>query len=65
MASKSPETIAGVRIPRRRFTVWAAIYFVLLVAVPVIGIALVLDLVIAEAVRAWFGACWGLFCFLE
>ncbi|MBM3487159.1 MAG: hypothetical protein FJX67_11100 [Alphaproteobacteria bacterium] len=65
MATKSTDTIAGVRVPRRRFTIWAAIYFVLFVCVPVLGTTLILDVLIAVAVRHWLGVCYGVFCLFD
>ena len=38
-----PRRIRGVIVPRRRFTLWAAIYFVVFVALPILGIAALLD----------------------
>tara|TARA_R110000868_G_scaffold28525_6_gene106880 strand:+ start:14922 stop:15086 length:165 start_codon:yes stop_codon:yes gene_type:complete len=38
--------IDGHTIPRRGFTAWAWIYFVLCVAVPVLGTAAVLDYIL-------------------
>lgn len=35
--------IHGVEIPRRRFTAWAALYFVAFVCLPVFTVALIFD----------------------
>jgi hypothetical protein len=44
MMLQKSATIHGVVIPRRRFTVWATLYFALFVALPVLGVAFLLDL---------------------
>jgi hypothetical protein len=50
MAMSSPINrsviIDGHTIPRRGFSAWAWIYFVLFVAVPVLGVAAILDYVL-------------------
>ena len=38
--------IHGIEIPRRRFTRWAAVYFVMFICLPVFAIAFVLDYLI-------------------
>ena len=56
-------TFRGVEIPGRRYTPWAAIYFVLLVAAPVLGLTMLLDLIGWALVIHVFGAsCYGVTC---
>jgi hypothetical protein len=54
--------IHGREIPRRRFTLWAALYFAGLVALPILLLSLALD----GALYLWFthglGRCYGIFC---
>lgn len=57
-SSRRPGTVLGHRLPKRRFTRWAAVYFAVFVAAPILGLALLLDLVV-------FGACFGLDCWFR
>jgi hypothetical protein len=43
-AFRSNVIINGHAIPKRRFTVWAWLYFLLFVAAPVLGLGALLDL---------------------
>ena len=54
----------GVSIPRRRFTIWAALYFALFVCLPLLGLTLFLDLGLYFFFDRVFGSCYALFCFL-
>ncbi|MBM3600492.1 MAG: hypothetical protein FJX35_20010 [Alphaproteobacteria bacterium] len=51
-------------IPRRRYTVWAAIYFVAFVALPILGVSLLLDLALAVIFRHFGLGCFGFWCWL-
>lgn len=65
MKKKSGQ-VHGVTIPKRQFTRWAAYYFALYVAAPVIGITLLLDLIGWLIVVKGFGAsCYGILCFFN
>ncbi len=60
---KETPTIRGVQIPGRRYTAWAAIYFVLLVALPVLGITMLLDLLgWVLAIHVFDASCYGITC---
>lgn len=54
--------IAGQAVPRRRFTPWALAYFLGLVAAPVLGIALALDVGLFYAARHWGWGCYSALC---
>lgn len=55
--------VAGIRVPRRRFTGWAVLYFSGFVVVPVLGLALALDIILYLVVTRLFDSCYGLLCF--
>jgi len=55
-------TVAGIHIPRRCFTKWAALYFVMFVCLPVLVMAFILDVIFYEIFRHFFDACYGLMC---
>jgi len=63
MASRSI-TVAGHAIPRRRFTRYALLYFLGLVALPVLGAGLALDVLLYYMAAHWFGTCYGVLCLL-
>ena len=47
---------------RRRFTVWAALYFAVFVCLPVLVIAVALDTLLYLAVDKSFGTCLSALC---
>ena len=57
-------TIHGVEIRRRRFTLWAALYFAPFVALPVLGVAVLLDLALYLAADR-LGVCLALMCLFD
>lgn len=57
-------TIHGVRLPRRRFTAWAALYFAAFVCAPVLGVAFLLDVLLYLIFDGLFGRCYGVLCLL-
>lgn len=61
MATRSI-SVAGHEIPRRRFTRYALLYFLGLVAVPILGAALALDVLFYFLVGRLLGACYGVLC---
>lgn len=61
MATRSI-TVAGHEIPRRRFTRYALWYFLGLVALPVLGLGLALDVVMYLIATRWLGMCYGILC---
>ncbi len=64
LASRSDQTLRGKRIPRRRFTGWAALYFLLLFCLPLLGLAFLLDLALYLVFDRIFDACYGLLCLM-
>ncbi|MEE8333960.1 MAG: hypothetical protein V3R85_08930 [Alphaproteobacteria bacterium] len=54
--------IRGVDVPRRRFTGWAAVYFLLYVGLPVLGFGLALDTVLYFLFAHLFDACYAVLC---
>ena len=54
--------VRGVPLPRRRFTAWAALYFVTFVAAPVLGFALVVDVVLYLVFTRLLDRCYGVLC---
>ncbi len=60
---QKPKRIHGVIIPSRRFTVFAAIYFILFGALPILTLTLLLDFIGWILTVKLFGAdCYGVFC---
>lgn len=57
--------IHGVAVPGRRFTASAAFYFICFMALPLLGMALLFDLIGWLVTVKLFGAsCYGVMCFL-
>ncbi len=59
---RKAQTVRGVVAPRRRFTLWAALYFAAFVAVPVLAIGLGLDAMVYAAMDRPFGTCLSTLC---
>lgn len=59
---RKPQIVRGVVAPRRRFTVWAALYFVAFICVPVLAIAFGVDTLLYQAVDKPFGTCLSVLC---
>lgn len=60
---KRAPVIHGHRVPGRRFTGWAALYFAVFVAVPVLALALLMDWAgWYVAVRLMGAECYGVLC---
>jgi hypothetical protein len=59
---RKPETVRGVIVPRRRFTIWAALYFTLFICLPVLAIAFAADALLYAAVDKPFGTCLSALC---
>jgi hypothetical protein len=59
---RKPQKIRGVVVPRRRFTVWAALYFMVFVCLPVLGVAFAVDALLYVAVDKSFGTCLSVLC---
>ncbi len=65
LAFRSDQTLRGNRFPRRRFTGWAVLYFVLLLCLPVLGLAFLLDLALYFVFDHFLDRCYGLLCLME
>lgn len=59
---RKPEKIRGVIVPRRRFTIWAALYFALFVCLPVLAIAFAADALLYATVDRSLGTCLSVLC---
>lgn len=62
--SKGPAEVQGQVIPKRRFTRWAAWYFLLYFCLPVLALGLLFDLLLYAVFAGLFGRCYALFCLL-
>ena len=61
---KKPRRIRGNLVPARRFTRQAFLYFVLFVALPILGLAILLDLIAwSIATNIFDASCYGIACF--
>lgn len=58
-------SVGGVSLPRRRFTGWAVIYFLVFVGAPVLGLALILDIIFYFVFTRYFDGCYGVLCLLS
>ena len=58
------QSIRGVGLRRRRFTGWALLYFLVFFCLPVLGLALLLDLALFAFFDLILGGCYGVLCFL-
>ncbi len=65
LAFRSDQTLRGKRIPRRRFTGWAVLYFLLLFCLPLLGLAFLLDLALYLFFDHFLDRCYGLLCLME
>ncbi len=63
LPKKKAAAVRGVVLPGPRFTKWAWFYMALYVFLPVIGAALLLDVILYFVFREIFGACYGVLCF--
>ena len=61
---KTP-SVSGVSLPRRRFTGWAIVYFLVFLGVPILGLALILDVIFYLIFTKFFDSCYGLLCLLN
>ena len=59
-----PRSIYGYELQRRRFTPWAALYFILFFCLPFLGICLALDLFFYLIYERLFDTCYGVLCWL-
>lgn len=56
--------IMGLDIPRRRFTGWAAVYFAAFFCAPLLALCAALDAFLGVVLRAAYGICYGIVCWL-
>ena len=61
-ANSKGNTVLGHVIPRRRFTRWAAWYFLLYCGLPVLALGLLVDLLLYTVFTGLFGRCYAIFC---
>ncbi len=64
-AFKKPQAILGTTVPKRRFTGWAVLYFILYFCLPVLGLCFLLDLLFYLLFTRALGSCYALFCLLQ
>ena len=57
-----PQKVRGVIVPRRRFTIWAAVYFMGFVCLPILAIAFALDTVVYFTIDKSLGTCLSVLC---
>ena len=57
--------IRGVEIPPRRFTGWALVYFLLFLCLPLLGVAVALDVLLYVLWGTYFESCYAVLCLLE
>jgi len=57
-------SVSGVSLPRRRFTVWAYVYFLIFFGGPLLGVALILDIIFYFVFSVFLGSCYGVLCLL-
>ena len=62
---KKPLTIHGIDVPRRRFTLWAGVYFVAFFCLPVLLIGLIFDAAMYFLFRGLFDSCYAFLCFFQ
>ena len=63
MAVFRRRAVAGVLLPRRRFTRWAALYFLAFVCLPILAATLILDAVLYLVFTRLLDRCYGVLCF--
>ena len=57
-----PAPVFGIELPRRRFTRWAALYFILYFCLPLLVLCLGLDVLLYLVYRELFDTCYGVLC---
>ncbi len=61
---RNRKAVNGVIAPGPRFTFWALYYFVVYVALPIVGLGLAIDVLFYFALRE-AGRCYGVLCLFE
>ncbi len=64
MIFRKTPSVDGVSLPPRRFTAWAAFYFLLYFCAPVLGVALSLDIALYFLFTRLLDRCYGVMCLL-
>jgi len=54
--------VLGHVVPKRRFTRWAAWYFVVYLCLPALALATLVDALLYLVFTTLFGRCYALFC---
>ncbi len=63
---KKPPRIHGVVVPGRKFTRYAVLYFAVFIALPVLGLAFLLDFLgWLITVKLFNASCYGVMCFFQ
>lgn len=57
--------VRGVAIPPRRFTPWAALYFVVFFCLPLLALCLALDVVLYLVFTRVFDSCYAVLCLFD
>ena len=57
-------SVSGISLPRRRFTGWAVVYFLVFLGLPILGLALILDVIFYFVFTEIFDSCYGVLCLL-
>lgn len=57
--------VRGVRLERRRFTGWAALYFIGFLGLPFLALCLLFDLALYALFTGWLDRCYALLCLLD
>ena len=57
--------IRGVAIPPRRFTLWAALYFILFFCLPLLALCLAFDVVLYLVFTRVFDSCYAVLCLFD
>ena len=64
-SGKGDTMISGVPVPRRRFTRWAALYFVGYFVAPFLTLCFLVDLALYLLATEVLGTCYAVLCFFE
>jgi hypothetical protein len=59
---RKSQKVRGFVVPRRRFTIWAAVYFLVFVCLPILAVAFAIDSLLYMAVDKSFGTCLSVLC---
>lgn len=57
--------IRGVAIPPRRFTLWAALYFIMFFCLPLLALCLALDVALYLVFTRVFDSCYAVLCLFD